>query len=152
MPILPFQDLNRQGMDKPLVAMRAQETWVYCYCFVWTMQQLQKTCEVGFHKSWSSSAKPQCYYYRIPLNARKLQRILDWESNTPHHAKDLRSPFLLLLERSVVIQQFCTPNSLKVLVLVWLFTHLLGLLLHLLLDLQFLMKLLALEVIMPHLL
>ncbi len=52
---------------------------------------------------------------------------------------------------SVVIQQFCTPNSSKVLVLVWLFTHLLEPLLHLL-DLQFLFlnsnrwKLLVLEV------
>ncbi len=48
----------------------------------------------------------------------------------------LRSPFSLLLEKSVVIQQFCTPNSWKLLVLAWLFNHLLEPLSHLLLDLQ----------------
>ena len=49
-----------------------------------------------------------------------------------------RSPFLLLLGKSVVIQQFWTPNRWKLLVLAWLFNHLLEPLSHLLLDLQFL--------------
>ncbi len=47
-------------------------------------------------------------------------------------------PFSLLLGKNVVIQQFWTPNCWKLLVLVWLFNHLLEPLSHLLLDLQFL--------------
>ena len=43
----------------------------------------------------------------------------------------LRSPFSLLLGKSVVIQQFWTPNSWKLLVLGWLFNHLLEPLSHL---------------------
>ena len=44
----------------------SREVWnsslsVHCYCFGWTIQQLQEVREVGFRSSWSSSAYPQWY-------------------------------------------------------------------------------------------
>ncbi len=42
----------------------SREVWnsplsLHCYCFGWTIQQLQEVCEVGFRSPWSSSAYPQ---------------------------------------------------------------------------------------------
>ena len=36
---------------------------LHCYCFGWSIQQLQEVREVGFRSPWSSSAYPQCKVY-----------------------------------------------------------------------------------------
>ena len=45
----------------------SREVWnsslsLHCYCFGWSIQQLQEVREVGFRSPWSSSAYPQWLY------------------------------------------------------------------------------------------
>ncbi len=60
----------------------SREVWnsslfLHCYCFGWSIQQLQEVREVGFRSPWSSSAYPQWYIHNHKHGKRISQFGLD---------------------------------------------------------------------------
>ncbi len=56
--------ISREVQNSYRDLQTSREVWnsslsLHCYCFGWTIPQLQEVREVGFRSSWSSSAYPQ---------------------------------------------------------------------------------------------
>ena len=65
MKIPTSRSVVKYGLGIYKISREVWNSWLslHCYCFGWTIQQLQEVREVGFRSPWSSSAYPQCYPY-----------------------------------------------------------------------------------------